>query len=626
MKFSKVLDTVSCFLAFYLALILKYDSLLPYFWQQESFYISAAAILVTQLVFIWLSGINKGIWRFVSVVDAVRIVRVASAAALSGFALSFFLTRLNYIHRSVLFIDWILLVSLLMLTRLVTRFWIEKKSRQISSQSARDRILIIGAGTSGHNLLRDIVRDPSLGLVVGFIDDDTKKLGRELLGVPVIGLVDNIPEVAQENEITKVFIAIPSAEGRFIERVVEKCSQCDVLVKILPKVSDVLENKSEFSQLRNVTPEDLLGRKEVDLDQSTLRDFFKDKVVLITGAGGSIGSEICRQVIKHMPKVLVLFEQSEYNMYQIELELKKNFPDQKLISLLGDVRERSFLLQIFERYRPDYVYHAAAYKHVPMVEKNPYEGIKTNILGTLNVADVSAIYSVSKFVLISTDKAVNPTNIMGATKRVAEIVVQQNAIKNLNTKYSIVRFGNVLGSSGSVIPLFKKQIEEGGPVTLTHESIERFFMSIPEATKLVIQASLIGKGGEIFVLDMGSPVKIIDLARKMIKLSGLKEGRDIKIEVVGLRPGEKLFEELLADKEKTVMTTIPEIKIAIARPVDIESYKLIKELLNMNHSDSVASFRKKLKEIVPEYSPVIVPENEQSAYISPLFKESTTCT
>jgi FlaA1/EpsC-like NDP-sugar epimerase len=501
-----------------------------------------------------------------------------------------------------------------MVSRLLVRIWSERNSGPVMVENGVDKILIVGAGISGHSLLKDLVRNPSLGTVVGFVDDDGQKIGRELMGVPVLGKIDLIPDIAQANGISKVFIAIPTASGKLLERVIEKCNQADVIVKTLPKVTDIYKNKSVLAQLRTVTPEDLLGREEVSLDESTLKKFFYQKVVLVTGAGGSIGSEISRQIAGHAPKLIVLFEQNEFNIYQVEMDLKNNFPEQKLITILGDVRDREIVKQVFETYRPDFVYHAAAYKHVPMVEKNPYEGVKTNVLGTKNVANCAAEYAASKFVLISTDKAVNPTNIMGATKRVAEIAVQFIAKKKPQTKYSIVRFGNVLGSSGSVIPLFKKQIEDGGPITLTHESIERYFMSIPEATRLVIQASVIGNGGEIFVLDMGSAVKIIDLARKMITLSGLKEGRDIKIKVVGLRPGEKLYEELLADKEETITTAIPKIRIAKAREASEADNELIEVLTSLNQKDTVTKFRDNLKSIVPEYTPVIIPENQQAEW------------
>ena len=621
MKFSKLIDTFSCFLAFYLAMLLKYDSFLPSFWSESDFHISVAAILCSQLIVIWFSGISKGIWRFVSVSDAFKIARVATVAALVAFAFSFLITRLAFIHRSVLLINWILLVLFLLVSRLLVRFFSERNSDSVLVENGVDKILIVGAGISGHNLLRDILRNPSLGTVVGFVDDDLQKIGRELIGVPVLGKIDLIPEIAQANEISKVFIAIPTASGQVLERVIEKCNLADVIVKTLPKISDIYKNTSETAQLRSVTPEDLLGREEVSLDQTALKSFFGHKVVLITGAGGSIGSEICRQISGHSPKLIILFEQNEFNIYQIEMDLKNKFPDQKMISILGDVRDREILKQVFEMYRPDFVYHAAAYKHVPMVEKNPYEGVKTNISGTKNVAELAGEYASSKFVLISTDKAVNPTNIMGATKRVAEIVVQFIAKNKPLTKYSIVRFGNVLGSSGSVIPLFKKQIEDGGPITLTHEGIERYFMSIPEATRLVIQASVIGNGGEIFVLDMGSAVKIIDLARKMITLSGLKEGRDIKIKIVGLRPGEKLYEELLADQEETITTSISKIRIAKVRESSEENKLLIDNLMMLNQKDLVTKFRENLMSIVPEYTPVIIPENQQIIWEEACTKE-----
>lgn len=623
MIYSKILDVLVCVFAFFFAVFLKHDSLLPVFKNERVFYIGIGSILVVQVLVIFFSGINKGIWRHVSILDAAKIIKISSFAAFISFFTTFLVTRLSHIHRSILIMDWVLLTTFLLLARVIVRFWCERNTNYVFEKGS-DSIIIVGAGVSGNNLYRDILRNPHLGKVVGFVDDDPKKIGRELAGKPILGSVELIPELVDRYKVTKVFVAIPAASGELLEKIVEKSNLAGVILKTLPKVSDILKHKSEIDQLRTITPEDLLGREEIYLDQEPLKDFFYNKNVLVTGAGGSIGSEVCRQISAFCPRTIILFEQNEFNLYQIEMDLKSRFPSQHIISIIGDIRDRNSLYQVFESYRPSIVYHAAAYKHVPMVEKNPFEGVFTNVLGTMNVAEISGEFNVEQFVLISTDKAVNPTNIMGATKRVAEIIVQHIARLKPKTKFSIVRFGNVLGSSGSVIPLFKKQIENGGPITLTHELIERYFMSIPEATRLVLQASLLGKSGEIFVLDMGRPVKIIDLARKMITLAGLKEGRDIDINIVGLRPGEKLYEELLADKEETLTTPISKIRIAKAREVDKDKMALISNLLKLTKSDSVHIFRERIKMIVPEYNPVIVPENEQTKIAFPLMEKSCT--
>jgi FlaA1/EpsC-like NDP-sugar epimerase len=613
MNYTKLSDAFSCIAAFLLALILKYESFSNPFVSTSDFVLSSIILMAFQLLIISISGLSKTMWRYVSINDIFSIVKVASFALVLSFAISFLVTRLDTIHRTFLVINWILLVLFLMAPRLIVRIRSEKKSSQSMSKIAETdkKIIIVGAGVSGLKLLKDILVNPALGRVVGFLDDDKKKAKREVLGCPVLGFIDDLPIIVERNRIDVVFIAIPTASGAVLEKIIEKCNEADVPVKTLPKVSDILRNVSELAQLRNVTPEDLLGRDEVVLDKGQLESHFENEVILVTGAGGSIGSELCRQIASYSPRALILFEQSEFNLYQIEMDLKNKFPHLQIISLLGDVRDKSLVRQVFQRYVPNIVYHAAAYKHVPMVEKNPFEGIRTNVVGTKVVAQTAGEFGAKSFVLISTDKAVNPTNIMGATKRTAELVIQKISAEYNNTKFSIVRFGNVLGSSGSVIPLFKQQIESGGPVTLTHESIERYFMSIPEATRLVIQASLIGNGGEIFVLDMGRPVKIIDLARKMITLSGLKEGRDIQIKIIGLRPGEKLYEELLADKEETIPTEIQKIRIAKVRMFSPETLLWLQKLQDLNETSSVETFRNALKAIVPEYMPMIVSENQQ---------------
>lgn len=605
MNLAKLTDSFACVLALFFALLLKHEMALFTALSEPELLFSFCLIAIIQIIVISRSGLSKAIWKFTSIADVRRVIKVASFAFLLSLACSFITTRLLTVHRTVLILDWFFLVGLLLALRIMARVQGEKVLFKTNEKLASERILIVGAGVSGVNLVKDLLRDPSSGYVVGFIDDDIMKINREVMGKPVLGGIHQIDDFIKEFEITRVFVAIPSAGSRLLEHIVECSQDADVDIRTLPKVTDILSNKSELSQLRKITPEDLLGRDEIFLEESSANSFFNNQVVLVTGAGGSIGSELCRQVARFKPFALVLFEQCEYNIYQIEMDLRSRYPELPVVTILGDVRSEKTVNEIFIKYKPSIVYHAAAYKHVPIVEKNPYEGVRTNVCGTRVVARASIDHGVDKFVLISTDKAVNPTNIMGASKRVAEIVVQSLSETTFSTKFSVVRFGNVLGSSGSVIPLFKKQIEEGGPITLTHLDIERYFMSIPEATRLVLQASFMGKGGEIFVLDMGKPVKILDLARKMIKLAGLKEGRDVEIKVTGLRPGEKLFEELLADKEETLSTNLSMIRIAKTRFNRPDTMVYVDNLISLRESDSIEIFRNVLQLIVPEYTPVI---------------------
>ena len=463
------------------------------------------------------------------------------------------------------------------------------------------KTLIIGAGSAGTMILREIQTTNKLNIeAVGFIDDDPNKLNTYLLGVKVLGNTENIEKIAESTGAALIIIAIPTANGQTIKRITENCINTKCEVKTLPGIYQLIDGQVSVSRLRNVDVNDLLGREPVQDSIAEVMDYIEDQVVLVTGGGGSIGSELCRQIAKHNPKQLIILDIYENNAYDIEQELKRTLPNLNLLTLIASVRDSVKMDNVFKTYRPDIVFHAAAHKHVPLMETSPNEAVKNNIIGTYKVVKCADKYDVKKFVQISTDKAVNPTNIMGATKRVCEMIIQAYA-KRSKTCFVAVRFGNVLGSNGSVIPLFKKQILEGGPVTVTHPDIIRYFMTIPEAVSLVLQAGAHANGGEIFVLDMGEQVKIYDLAVNLIKLSGLEPHKDIEIKITGLRPGEKLYEERLMAEEG--LTKTANDKISIGKPIDFDENKLfatLDKLYDEAYSES-EQMKELVKELVPTY-------------------------
>ena len=441
-----------------------------------------------------------------------------------------------------------------------------------------NRIMVIGAGSAATILIKELRSSGEGSEVVCAIDDNKNKKNKYILGVPIVGGREDIEKNIKKYDITEIIIAIPSADIQTTREIIRICQETKKPVKILPAVSKSLTT-SLSKEVRPVNYEDLLGRDPIKVNQEGISSFIKDKTVMVTGGGGSIGSELCRQIIKYNPKKLLILDIYENNAYEIQMELERHYPEADISTLIGSIRDYDRMEAIFSKYRPDIVYHAAAHKHVPLMEKSPNEAIKNNCMGTLNVVKMADKYKVDNFVLISTDKAVRPTNIMGATKRICEMIVQTYARKSEHTRFAAVRFGNVLGSNGSVIPLFLKQIEEGGPVTVTHKEITRFFMTIPEAVSLVLQASLFAKGGEIFVLDMGKPVRIYELAENLIRLRGFKPNVDIKIEVIGLRPGEKLYEEILMDEEGLDKTDNK--MIYIGKPLKIDEEKFLDKLDNL---------------------------------------------
>jgi FlaA1/EpsC-like NDP-sugar epimerase len=553
-----------------------------------------------QSVIFWRMGLYRGIWRFASMADMRRILMAVLLAATS-LPLVLWMFRVNaVVPRSVLMLDPILLLLVMGGGRLLYRLWKEQVLfGDIKLQG--EPVLVLGAGEAGIGLSKELARSRDWHQV-GFLDDDADKQERVLNGIKVLGGLDSLPHWAQRLGVTQVIIAMPSAHHQARKHVIELANRNGIKALTVPSFDDLLSGKVSVSQLRAVELDDLLGRDPVLLDNAGLHEQLTGKVVLVTGGGGSIGSELCRQIALFAPKKLVLYEIGELALYNIEQEMNIKFPQLDIVYLTGDVRDDVRLEQVFAEYKPSSVFHAAAYKHVPLMERNnTWQAVRNNVFGTWCVASCAQRHNVEKFVLISTDKAVNPTNVMGATKRMAEIVCQ-GLQQEEGTRFVIVRFGNVLGSSGSVIPKFREQIARGGPITVTHPEITRYFMSIPEAAQLVMQAGCMGRGGEIFVLDMGEPVKIIDLARDLIRLSGLSED-DIKIEFSGLRPGEKLYEELLADSENTLPTPHPKLRIAKARAVAVAELQALQDWVSTDAVLSDEAVRKGLRQWVPEYKP-----------------------
>ena len=484
----------------------------------------------------------------------------------------------------------------------------EHTSETVNYNSVKaEKVLIVGAGAAATLLIKDMNTNNNLNFdIVGLVDDNPDKYHSIINGYHVIGNRNDIPHICKEQEIDQIFLAIPSASVSDKKEIVEICSETKATLKTVPSVDQIIESTDGKIPVRNVQIEDLLERSPIKLSNSEISEYIENKVVLVTGGGGSIGSELCRQIMKYKPQRLVIVDIYENNAYDLQMELNRKYPDNKPTVLIASVRDKRRLDDIFRKYRPYIVFHAAAHKHVPLMEVSPSEAIKNNVFGTLNVAMCADEFNVKRFVMISTDKAVNPTNIMGATKRMCEMIVQSMQ-KISNTEFVAVRFGNVLGSNGSVIPLFKRQIEEGGPVTVTHKDITRYFMTIPEAAQLVLQAASYAKGGEIFVLDMGKPVKIYDLAKNLIRLSGYTPGVDIKIEVTGLRPGEKLYEELLMNEEGLKKTQ--HSKIFIGSPIDI-SMEQLKPDLDLLSEAAVYNDAEKVKDIIERVVPTYIREAE----------------
>ncbi len=607
-------DLAATGLAWALAYWLRFNFDIPPTYAR-SMLATLAFVVTLQGVIAWSFGLYRGIWRFASLPDLKRIIAAVSAGAVTVPLLLYMLQLLSDVPRSVLVLYPILLVLFMGGSRFLYRSW--KDGHLLSFRDvAGEPVLVLGAGEAALNLIRDLARSRQWR-VVGLLDDDPEKHQRLLHGVPVLGPLSEIAGQARRLGVRQAIMAMPSAAHSVRRHAAKLASEAGLTLMTVPSFEDLLSGRVAISQMRKVELEDLLGRDRVLLDEEGLQGLLTGKVVLVTGAGGSIGSELCRQIARYSPGRLVLFEISEFAMYCIEQEFSKQFPAVAVACLIGDVRDASRLAEIFREYRPDVVFHAAAYKHVPLLESaNAWQALRNNVLGTACVARAALDHGIGRFVLISTDKAVNPTNVMGASKRLAEMVCQALAVTGLAnanpTRFVIVRFGNVLGSSGSVIPKFREQIAQGGPVTVTHPDIVRYFMLIPEAAQLVLQAALMGQGGEIFVLNMGEPIRIVDLARDMIRLSGFTE-EDIRIEFIGLRAGEKLFEELLAASETTQPTR--HSKLRVARGLDgTHNQEWLQELLAWldRPNRSQAMVKAELAARVPEYRPTPSPASNDS--------------
>jgi FlaA1/EpsC-like NDP-sugar epimerase len=548
-------------------------------------------------VFFLGSGLYRGIWRFASLSDLRRIILSVATGALAVPAMLFMLQIT--VPRSVLVMSPVLLVMIMGGSRLVYRSW--KERRLISMPiSAREPVVVLGATEAAANLIKELARSPQWH-VVGILDDDPSSHRRQIHGATVFGSIDDLQALQSKLKVQRAIIAMPEASHIMRRSAIERARAAGLHVLTVPSFDDLVSNRVTVSQIRNVELDDLLGRDPVMLDVVGLKEWIGDRVVLVTGAGGSIGSELCRQISHYKPLRIILFESNEFSLYTIEQEFAQFFAGIEVIPMIGDVKDAGRIARLMSKWKPTVIFHAAAYKHVPLMEtENAWQAVLNNVLGTYELAKAAVTHGAEKFVLISTDKAVNPTNVMGATKRLAELVCQ--SLQGLTgTRFVTVRFGNVLGSTGSVIPKFREQIEKGGPLTVTHPEITRFFMSIPEAVQLVLQAGLIGQGGEIVVLDMGEPVRIADLARDMIRLSGFDEN-DIKIIYTGLRPGEKLYEEVLAADENSLPTPHYKLRIAKARCGDNEMLAQIVAWLSRPDQPDSEVVKTEIARWVPEYA------------------------
>ena len=591
-------DLVAVGVAWLAAYWLRLSPDVPDFYQAQAFDTLPLVIAVHAAVF-FAFGLYRGIWRFASLPDLQRIIGAAVIGALTVSAVLFMQQAPVPVPRSVLIITPVLLVMIMGGSRLAYRGWKEQRFGDPGA-AGREPVIVLGGAEAAANLIKELARSPQW-LVVGVFDDDRSHHGRQIHGARVYGAIADLPRLRNGLSAQRAIIAMPEAGHRERRRAIETARAAGLQVLTVPSFDDLLSGRVTVSQIRNVELDDLLGRDPVQLDATGLREWLGEQVVLVTGAGGSIGSELCRQIARYRPQRIVLLENSEYSLYTVEQEFAQRFPDTAITPVIGSVTDPRQVRHVLSTYRPTVVFHAAAYKHVPLMEnENAWQAVLNNVLGTRVVAEAAIALGVGKFVLISTDKAVNPTNVMGASKRLAELVCQSLQRAD-GTRFVIVRFGNVLGSTGSVIPKFREQIAAGGPVTVTHPDITRYFMSIPEAVQLVMQAGLMGKGGEIFVLDMGEPVKIADLARDMIRLSGFDES-EIRIVYTGLRPGEKLYEEVLADGENSLPTPHPKLRIAQVRPADPALPEQLSAWLARADAPDADTVKAEISRWLPEYS------------------------
>lgn len=561
-------------------------------------------ILVVRLSSFAIMGLYRGMWRFVSIRDLISLVKAVTLSSLLSVSLLFLFFRLEHYPRSIFIIDWFIVIVFIGGSRLAYRLYREGWFR-FGRRSGRERcVLIVGAGRAGELILRELLGNYlHLYKPIGFVDDDGAKLNMTIHGYKVLGTSEDLPVLVKKYTVEEVLLAIPSASVNAKRKIMLTCKRIDVTCKTFPAFGDLLTGTIKVSSLREFQIEDLLGRAPARLDTDAIKEYVRDKTILITGAGGSIGSELCRQIAQFSPSRMVLFERSEFNLYQIHMDLTGAFPGLDTQPVIGDVTNSARVRQTLEQFRPEVVFHAAAYKHVPLMEVNPDEALRNNAFGTWVMAGASQDLGVRKFVLVSTDKAVKPANIMGASKRISEMICQGFG-QTGKTKFVTVRFGNVLNSVGSVIPLFRQQIINGGPVTVTHPDAYRYFMTIPEAAQLILQAGAMGQRGEIFILDMGEPIKIVDLARDMITLAGFEPDREVKIAFTGLRRGEKLSEELLDENEEVKSTLHEKINVISAEERDWHSLlRKMETLLNTLQNGFSEEILSGIREIIPEFQP-----------------------
>lgn len=561
--------------------------------------------LFVYLITFNILDVYRNITRFENGIDYIKYIGLSIFSGAIVILIKFLFKAPLMGYKEIVFATILIAVAIVSY-RVIIRFLLNEINPIEKERTERKNLLIIGAGEAANEIIKT-VKNTMKGYynIVGLIDDNPNKMNYAISGIKILGNRDDIAEICKQYKVDVIFFSISNIDNKNKKEILNICQETGVKIRVLPSVADIIKNKSLLQNLRDVEIEDLLGREPITLANENIGELIKGKSILVTGGGGSIGSELCRQIAKFNPSRLIIFDIYENNLYNIEMELKQNHYDEKfeIVAMVGSVRDKKRLEQVFKKYNPYLVFHAAAHKHVPLMEVSPLEAIKNNVFGTYNVANYADKYSVKRFILISTDKAVNPTNIMGATKRMCEMIIQAFNQKS-KTEFAAVRFGNVLGSNGSVLPLFKKQISAGGPVTVTHKEITRFFMTIPEAVSLVLQAMSYAKGGEIFVLDMGEPVKIYDLAVSLIKLSGLEPNVDIPIEITGLRPGEKLYEELLMSEEG--LQTTAHNKIFIGKPSDITYEQMLKKLgkleeIIQNENISVNKIKDTMKQVVPTY-------------------------
>lgn len=598
-----IYDIISIILASYLAILIRYEfavEMIPFHFRQPIERFMPVNILLTLVIF-YFFHLYSSLWAFAGETELQNIiVSCVIATVTNGIGIQFFKVSGQAVPKSYHFLYMFLLISCIFGSRFSYRFFRGLKHKQQNKKN-KISVMVIGAGEAANAIIKEIVNSNFSTMVIKcIIDDDKGKWGRYIQGIKVAGGRDKIVECADVYGIDEIIVAMPSASRAEIKNILEICKDTNCKLRSLPGMYQLVNGEVSISKLRDIEVEDLLGRDPISVDMDSILGYVQGKKVLVTGGGGSIGSELCRQIADHKPKQLIIIDIYENSVYDVQQELKVKHPELNLVVLIASVRNTNRMNWIFSQYRPDIVYHAAAHKHVPLMEDSPTEAVKNNVFGTFKTAQAAAMSGVKRFVMISTDKAVNPTNIMGASKRICEMIIQ-TFNKHYNTEFVAVRFGNVLGSNGSVIPLFKKQIAEGGPVTVTHPEIIRYFMTIPEAVSLVLQAGAYAKGGEIFVLDMGEPVRILDLAQNLIRLSGYRVGEDIKIEFTGLRPGEKLYEELLMDEEG--MRDTANKMIHIGRPIELDEQEFFMQLKELKDECVIESsdIRPLIQKIVPTY-------------------------